>query len=84
VAVNGHSISSKPIGLWLSHMSLLFVHFVVEAPLLGAFAKLRNFPKNERLPSLSVGKNSVSTVRIFMEFDARIFFENLSRQFIFD
>jgi hypothetical protein len=41
VAVNRQCISSQPIGLCLSQMSLLFVNFVVETPFLGAFAKLR-------------------------------------------
>jgi len=48
VPVNGHNISSQPIGLCLSHMPLLFFHFVVEAPFLGAFAKLRTLLKVDR------------------------------------
>jgi hypothetical protein len=46
--------------------------------------KVANAPKNGTLPGLSVRNNSFPTGRIFMEFDTRIFFENLSRKFSFD
>jgi len=81
VAVNGHSISSQPIGL--THVTSVR-SFCYRGSILRSFRETANAPKNGMLPSLSVWKNSVPTGRIFMEFDTRIFFENLSKKFIFD